>query len=75
MGKRQTRILSSQITTQSALLVGKEANVTLHNQATFHGVIVEVTTDALKMKDMRLKKHTFPLHQIAEVVLDAVAEW
>jgi hypothetical protein len=75
MGKRQTRIFPHQLPEQTAKLAGKEANVTLHDQTTFHGVIVQITDKELRLRDMRLKKHLFPIAAIAEIILDDVTPW
>ncbi|MDJ1466646.1 hypothetical protein QNI19_06840 [Cytophagaceae bacterium DM2B3-1] len=75
MGKRQKRIFQQDLVNQSTLLTGKEANVTLHNQSTFHGHILEITPENLKFQDMRLKKHFLSIKDIAEVIVDATTQW
>lgn len=75
MGKRQTRIFQHQIKEKSALLTDQEANITLQNQTTFHGIILEVTDENLKLQDMRLKKHILLLKDITEVIIDKTTNW
>ena len=75
MGRRQTRIFQRDILPQAASLPGKEANIVLTNQATLHGVVLEISGDNLIIRDMRLKKHTVSLAHIHEITLDYMAEW
>ena len=75
MGKRQTRIFRRDIPQQAAALTGTEANILLDSQATLHGIILEISADNLVLRDMRLKKHTVPLSQISEIMVDKAAEW
>ncbi len=75
MGKRQTRVFPSQLGLQADWLSGRKANVLLDNQTTFYGTILEVTDEHLHLRDMRLKKHRFPIKTITEVILDQVTEW
>lgn len=75
MGKRQTRLFPHQFLEKSGFLIGKEANVTLLTQATFHGVLLEITRERLNLRDMRLKKHTFSIADVAEIILDEPTDW
>ena len=75
MGKRQTRIFADNIAEKAGLLTGREANLTLRNGATLHGVILTVTGHKLQLRDMRLKSHVLLLEDITEVIVDQVTEW
>ena len=75
MGKRQTRIFQADVLPKAAELTGREANVVLANHTTMHGVILAVNAENLQIRDMRLKKHTVQMSQVAEVTLDLRTEW
>jgi len=75
MGKRQTRIFTDKIAEKAGFITGREANITLYNGTTLHGVILAVAGQKLQFRDMRLKNHALLLEDISEVIVDQVTEW
>ncbi len=75
MGKRQIRVFQKDIFSQRNQLVGKNAQVVLGSQATFYGTILNIEEASLQIRDMRLKKHRYPLTEVTELVLDYVTTY
>lgn len=75
MGKRLKRILNHQLSQESENLLGKEVDVILFNRATFHGMLTEMTTDQLILKDKLSNKIKFPLSEIQEIIYDYQAPY
>lgn len=75
MGKRQTRIFRLDFHKHINTLPGREANILLTSQATFHGVILTIGPETLRFRDQRLKEHTFSLGEIEEIMLDRETEY
>jgi hypothetical protein len=75
MGKRLIRIYDKDIPAKSKSLTGLKINIVLHNQSTFHGLLVKVNEDGLELKDMRNRTHTIKFSEMTEIVYDMVAAY
>jgi hypothetical protein len=75
MGKRLIRIYDKDIPAKSMALTGMKINLVLHNNSTFHGLLIKVTEEGLELKDMLNRKHTFKFSQMTEIVYDIVASY
>lgn len=73
MGKRQKRFTGNAIA--SPELLGKEANVVLHNGQVYHVKILRFSTSTVICEDARRKSIELPLNDIFEIVLDLVSAY
>jgi hypothetical protein len=73
MSTKQQRISdAAQIKSRLGQLVGKKINLVLRNNTTQTGS-VEMTTDStVVVKNLRLKKFTYPFNDIAEIYFDTI---
>ena len=75
MGKRLIRINASQLTSDTALFLGKQGSIVLKNGSVFAGVFLNYETPILLVQDFGHKNHFFNLEDINELVLDQIATY
>ncbi len=75
MGKRQIRLSSSELLSNTNTFIGKEINLVLKAGHTICGEAIKIDLGKLIVKDHFLQKHNVRLEEIEEIVLDFVAEY
>ena len=75
MGKRQQRYFQSKIVVSTPELLGRNANIILTTNEVFGGVILQIDSQKVLVKDSGNHQLTFPLGHILEIITDHVAEY
>lgn len=70
MGKRQFRIGQKDLIQKASELEGQKAQVILHNNLVFTGLIQKITSSEVLVKDARFNLHRISAHDVLEVVYD-----
>jgi len=71
MGTRQLRLSDpAEIKSRISNFLGKKINIVLLDNTVMFGELKEVNSSGILLLNMRMKKITYPLTQIAEVYLD-----
>ncbi len=75
MGKRLIRINVTQLTTDTALFLGKQGSIVLKNGSVFVGIFLKYEQSILQLQDFGHQIHFFNLDEINELVLDQIATY
>lgn len=72
MGKRQERITGEVLKTKSTGILNQECNLVLKDQSVLHGYVYAVDGEQIYVEDNRRNRHTVPLNEVTEVIVEKV---
>lgn len=75
MGKRIIKLLQFQLKNHFESLQGKEVDIVLKNNSTFHGHLLSIDESSVKLEDKRQSVHEISLKGIHEIIYDLHSEF
>lgn len=75
MGKRIIKLLQFQLINHFESLKGKEVDIVLKNNSTFHGHLLSINEYSARLEDNRHSVHEISLKEVHEIIYDLHSEY